>query len=694
MADERSPVPRGAVDVEGQRPQDGVRVDQESDPGSGRTPLPDPTQTKIFPCNLTARAGFRVVGNPVVTRPEDAIANCYPGLELDIRNLDRRFFPGLVFNFVEPGDPGPQPDMQYGAKLSYVDAREDPDLESDPDLFNRLTGSDGDALSVGNWYLEWIKQDGKLIKTRDSHGSALTGLTVWRLIRGLEPKPVCIGLHRRDKSAHAIELQGQRRAYTNPVTGVISGAYQPGELMQGLCSPWQHDFRDCYCHYWASNRPDLVFGDVYPGESLLPGGDAKDPSLNLRLDWMRADRSRELAVGASGVIEKNRPYQFDHYQINHEWQKLNIVLNGREIDSVHFTAPADAAVPYDEQELVRQLRQFLAPLELTLAFEYLYARFSLRDPDDPNEVDPDKLQLRNALTLAREYLLLIAISEMQHLRWDNEILWELHKADKIKDYTPVITPAELVPEGPNGWLRPTRPRPEGASGRLRREISTIEELIPYVRNRRKVEFFQPAALETPTKTAFRHFVEDELRTKNPDNAYLQQAVDEAVVQLKAPGGSCGWRERAMRLLTRDVQDDFIKIEYPNAFIDHHYARVLATLELNDPPHLAGLARRILSDGMQHESRFNAIKAALEPFDEALYLRSGLEPKSSNETRPAIRLRDGIIAALKRAYTEADEEDIGTSSDCIAKARGKMLELLKLGELLAKANNGIPFFYGL
>src|SRR4051794_34912163 len=58
---------------------------------------------KIFPRNLTAQAAYLVPGNPVVTRPEDAVANCFPGLELDIRNLDRRFFPGLVFNFVTGG---------------------------------------------------------------------------------------------------------------------------------------------------------------------------------------------------------------------------------------------------------------------------------------------------------------------------------------------------------------------------------------------------------------------------------------------------------------------------------------------------------------------------------------------------------------------------------------------------------------
>src|SRR5258708_2733625 len=77
----------------------------------------DLTSNKIFPRNLTARAGFSVAGNPAVTRPEGAVANCFPGLELDVRNLDRRFFPGLVFNFVEPADQR-KPGTYYGAKLA------------------------------------------------------------------------------------------------------------------------------------------------------------------------------------------------------------------------------------------------------------------------------------------------------------------------------------------------------------------------------------------------------------------------------------------------------------------------------------------------------------------------------------------------------------------------------------------------
>jgi hypothetical protein len=40
---------------------------------------------------------------------------------------------------------------------------------------------------------------------------------------------------------------------------------EPGELTQGLCSPWQNDYRECACYYWAASRPDYV--------NVVPAGD-------------------------------------------------------------------------------------------------------------------------------------------------------------------------------------------------------------------------------------------------------------------------------------------------------------------------------------------------------------------------------------------------------------------------------------
>jgi len=55
-------------------------------------------------------------------------------------------------------------------------------------------------------------------------------------------------------------------------TAVIAEALaEAGELTQGLCSPWQNDYRECSCYYWASARPDFV--NVEAGRDGLARGD-------------------------------------------------------------------------------------------------------------------------------------------------------------------------------------------------------------------------------------------------------------------------------------------------------------------------------------------------------------------------------------------------------------------------------------
>ena len=133
---------------------------------------------KIFPLNLTAKAAAIVTGNPVTTRLEGGVGNCFPGLEFDHRNLDRRFFPGLIFEF---GD-------STGAQLVRVDSG-DPDL--DPATFEGLPadapppavqstlqtalgGATGTTLGQGSWVLDSIKQD-----TRTMAVGSLDAMTAW-----------------------------------------------------------------------------------------------------------------------------------------------------------------------------------------------------------------------------------------------------------------------------------------------------------------------------------------------------------------------------------------------------------------------------------------------------------------------------------------------------------------------------------
>ena len=54
---------------------------------------------------------------------------------------------------------------------------------------------------------------------------------------------------------------------------------QTGELTQSLCSPWQSDYRECACFYWAATRPDYV------------NVEAAQDGASAGSNWMQRDRT-------------------------------------------------------------------------------------------------------------------------------------------------------------------------------------------------------------------------------------------------------------------------------------------------------------------------------------------------------------------------------------------------------------------
>jgi hypothetical protein len=72
------------------------------------------------------------------------------------------------------------------------------------------------------------------------------------------------------------------RHFFEAETAVISDDLAaPGELTQGLCSPWHNDLRECSCYYWAGSRPDYI--NVEPTPS---GGSRGD-------NWFQRARTRD-----------------------------------------------------------------------------------------------------------------------------------------------------------------------------------------------------------------------------------------------------------------------------------------------------------------------------------------------------------------------------------------------------------------
>jgi hypothetical protein len=438
---------------------------------------------KIFPRNLTARAALaarKVVGNPVTTMMESGVANCFPGLEFDVRILDCRFFPGLVFQFIVPPK-YPLPDVipnQQGARLLYTDYLLDPMLpETSREawvqaLLDQYGGPLATTFMYGRWYLDWIEQDGRRLSMRDTQGNYLDGYTVWRLVRGLEAGRLDIGIERRDAPppgpAQVVMLSGYRRQYVN-AAGLFDEAFRPGEFTQSMCNPWTHDFRDCACHYWASNHPDVVVGGPLTGDGL---SDAPDPSAAMRLDWLRR-RNGASEVSAAATIGENRRHQIDHYEINQTWEALPFVLEGHEIDRAYRPPQPVYGAPHQSATwLISELESELAGMEMALVIEYLYALFSLRHPDEAT--DPAWPSLAGDLRAVRQLVLMVAVSEMTHLRWVNQMLWLLDRhgvhpggwrykpivtwADRIKiaDDKPT-TLAPLTPEVLDGFIQLERP---------------------------------------------------------------------------------------------------------------------------------------------------------------------------------------------------------------------------------------------
>lgn len=593
-------------------------------------PAPDPRGNPAYP--------EPVLGNPVSTLMESGVGNCFPGLEFDVRQLDVRFFPGLVFEFLGVTPAGP--DGTQGARLVYSDPAGDPIIADHftadgpqwiTDLKKQFAGPEGSALGDGTWYLHFVEQDGKRIMMYDyalyQNAAGLTpyeGETVWWIIRLIEPdKPLTISLTQRaadgSPSGVPVVLTGRRRQFLND-EGMIDPVYHPGELTSSMCSPWTHDFRDCACHYWASNHPDVVLGEVDdPQQQLDNRTDENDAAQAVTfIDWMRRRQEPLKDVSAQTTLPKARPDRYDPYEINLHWQQLDFVLQGQEAEATPPVPQMLKLIKYETLEkMVADLSEQLAGMELTLAMEYLYAYFSLREPDEVTVEEETKWPgLREDLRAARQLILSVALSEMTHLRWVNQTLWLIHKAfPRLGPYAPCLTAAKTISE------------PDPAT---------------------------------------------------PD-------IEKT-------------RDRRLCRATQDVLKSFVDVERPDGPLDTEYVNLVGLLRESKEPFPEGLyqlAVRIDSDGMQHYQKFRDVMRFLAPYaeQEALYLRPIKEGKATSpEVKPALDQIRTALDALAEAYAiEAELGDMPKANAKIKEARDAMHRLNDIALGLARKNIGVPFF---
>ena len=250
-------------------------LEKAAEGGSFAPPTSTPSLPPLSPRNLTAQLQYRAKGNPITSHPEMAIANCCPGLEVDFRAVWRRLFVDIELseweNYVvkgegtAPGENGPVnlKDLE-GHRLLRVD---------DKPLTVNLTGP-SPAPGVeppivrstqnpnGVWTMEWSNCLAHVLDALRVSGKR-TVECEFTADAAKYPQP---------QETASVKVTLRVRDFFEPGTAVISEELaKPGELTEGLCSPWQNDLRECSCFYWASSRPDFVNTKI--GNDGLTHGD-------------------------------------------------------------------------------------------------------------------------------------------------------------------------------------------------------------------------------------------------------------------------------------------------------------------------------------------------------------------------------------------------------------------------------------
>lgn len=220
--------------------------------------------THIKPSNLTAQLHYRGTGNPESVLPRTAISNCFPGLEFDFRNLWRRALVGIVLvennNYVIAAEDERYADL-VDRRLLRIDGVPTMVLTTGPQFPN------GDSVPLNNAnnpnavsFMEWSNS---LARVLQKQGQEV-------ICEFTEEKPATTEVIAGEVPSIEVVLT-VRKFFEDDSTAFTEGLLEPGELTQGLCAPWQNDYRECACYYWAASRPDYV--NVEPGADGLSHGD-------------------------------------------------------------------------------------------------------------------------------------------------------------------------------------------------------------------------------------------------------------------------------------------------------------------------------------------------------------------------------------------------------------------------------------
>lgn len=248
-----------------------------------------------IPMNLAAMQAYRGRGNPPSVSPDAAISNCFPGLEFDVRNMWKTIFVGIEIHEAGVG--------QLGHRVVGVDAEA---AAQGISTFDRLISVAGEPVEQSHL---------------DANGVSTNRRNATELFNGLA--------HLHDKAGQQVNCTFERNEDGSQFTALLevrpifTGAMinealaEPGALTQSLCSPWQADYRECGCFYWAASRPDYVNAD--PGAGVAGH------------DWMQKNRAPgdDYLPDPGGRNQAGTHISYDDLYRNWE-DELKFVVKGKD----------------------------------------------------------------------------------------------------------------------------------------------------------------------------------------------------------------------------------------------------------------------------------------------------------------------------------------------------------------------------
>ena len=214
---------------------------------------------------LLEQLSYRARGNPAGTLLTTAISNCFPGLEFDFRNAWKRIFVEIEMQENTNIVIGGTIRDVIGRTLVRVERPNGEVLQ----LMTRVIGPGVDARAE-----EALERSNAFASLLNAAGETVRGVF-------------------RGDSGRTVTREITVRNVFAPGTAAISQEMaDPGDLGQSLCSPWQNDYRECGCYYWAASRPDYINVEAGPqGTSIGHNWIQKRPAGTAK-NYMPEDNSR------------------------------------------------------------------------------------------------------------------------------------------------------------------------------------------------------------------------------------------------------------------------------------------------------------------------------------------------------------------------------------------------------------------